>query len=177
MKCGILSSGISSEELSILLLLLSVLGYKGFQDRADCHSFLLFLSFCSFSAIPHSWRVSHIIYFFSVDLGPPPVDHTDHYSSARPISHIPKLSVSYSNQGCTVVQGHFLINAVRTLVGCIQCGGDSFPLDCSCTIRLWISYYTYPFPRGALGGCLRRGAVLSFWDLGCREQDRPQQRF
>ena len=47
-----LSSGVLSEELSILPLLLSVLGYSGFQDHADCYSFLLFLSSCSFSAIP-----------------------------------------------------------------------------------------------------------------------------
>ena len=26
-------------------------------------------------------------------------------------------------------RGHFLINAARTLVGCIQCGGDNFSLD------------------------------------------------
>ena len=78
MKYGILSSDISSEELSILLFLLSVLGYRGFQDHADCHSFLLFLSSCYFSAIPHSWRVSHIIYFFPADLGPSPVDRASH---------------------------------------------------------------------------------------------------
>ena len=79
MKVWNLSSGVSSEELSILLLLLSVLGYRGFQDHADCHSFPLFLSSCSFSAIPHSWRVSHIIYFFPVDLDPPHVGHAGHY--------------------------------------------------------------------------------------------------
>ena len=74
-------------------------------------------------------------------------------------------------------RGHFLINVARTLVGCIQYGGDSFSLDCSCTIRLWVSYCTYPFPGGALGGCLCWCAVLSPWDLGCREQDHPRQRF
>ena len=97
-----LSPGLSSKELSILLLLLLVLGYSGFQDHANCYSFLLFLSSCSFSAISHSWRVSHIIYFFPVDLGPPPIDHTGHYSSARPISHLPKPFLSCGNQGRTV---------------------------------------------------------------------------
>ena len=74
-------------------------------------------------------------------------------------------------------RGHFLINAAKTLVGCIQCRGDSFSLDCSCTIRLWVSYCTYPSHGGALGGCLCWRAVLSSWHLGCREQDRPRQRF
>ena len=74
-------------------------------------------------------------------------------------------------------RGHFLINAARTLVGCIQCGGDSFSLNCSYTIRPWVSYCTCPSPRGALGGCLCRHAVLSSWDLGCQEQDHPRQRF
>ena len=74
-------------------------------------------------------------------------------------------------------RGYFLINAAKTLVGCIQYGGDSFSLDCFCTIRLWVSYCTYPSPGSTLGGCLCRCAVLSPWDLGYREQDRPRQHF
>ena len=66
-------------------------------------------------------------------------------------------------------RGHFLINVAKTLVGCIQCGGDSFFLNCSYTIRPWASYCTCPSPGGALGGCFCWCAVLSSWDLGCRE--------
>ena len=44
-----MSSGVSFEELSILLLLLlSVLGYRGFPGHVDYYRFLLFLSSCSF---------------------------------------------------------------------------------------------------------------------------------
>ena len=102
-----LSPGISSEELSILLLLLSVLGYSGFQDHADYYGFLIFLSSYSFCVILHSWKVSHIIYFFSVDLDPLLVYRAGHHSSARPINHFSKPSVSCGNEGRTV-QGSFL---------------------------------------------------------------------
>ena len=42
-------------------------------------------------------------------------------------------------------RGPFLINAARTLVGCIQCGGDSFSLNFSYTIPSCVSYCTHPF--------------------------------
>ena len=74
-------------------------------------------------------------------------------------------------------RGHFLFNEAKMLVGCIQCGGNSFSLNYSYTIPPWVSYCTCPFSRGALVGCLWRRAVLSFWDLECREQDHPLQRF
>ena len=59
-------------------------------------------------------------------------------------------------------RGHFLINVARTLVGCIQCRGDNFSLDYFCTIRLWVSYCTYPSPGSALGGCLCRCVLWNF---------------
>ena len=77
----------------------------------------------------------------------------------------------------TLFKGHFLINAVRTLVACIQYGGDNFSLNYSYTICSWVSYCTCPSPEGALGGCICQHAVLSSWGLGCREQDCPRQRF
>ena len=82
-----LSSSISSEGLSVLLLS-SVLGRKGFQGHANCYRVLL--SFFSEFLIPHSWRISHIIYPLTIDFGPPSVNHAGHYSSARHISHLPK---------------------------------------------------------------------------------------
>ena len=87
LKYESLSSGISSEGLSVLLLS-SVLGRKGFQGHANCYRVLL--SFFSGFPVPHSWRISHIIYPFTIDLGPPSIDHAGYYSSARPISHLPK---------------------------------------------------------------------------------------
>ena len=51
-----------------------------------------------------SWRVSYIIYPLLVDLDPPFVDHAGRYSSACPICHLPKPSVSCSNQG-SIAQG------------------------------------------------------------------------
>ena len=60
-----MSSGVSSEELSILLFPL-VLGYRGFQDHADCYSFLLFLSSCSFFHDPPFLEcLSHYIHLSS----------------------------------------------------------------------------------------------------------------
>ena len=44
----------------------------------------------------------------------------------------------------------FLINVATTLVGCIQCGGDSFFLNCSHTIPLCVSFCARPFLWGAL---------------------------
>ena len=57
--------------------------------------------------LPLSWRTSYVIYPLSVDPGPLFVDHADHFSSACPISRLPKPSVSCSNQSSTV-QGSFL---------------------------------------------------------------------
>ena len=48
-------------------------------------------------------------------------------------------------------RGPFLINAARTLVGCIQCRGDSFSLNCSHTIPPCVSFCTYPFFWGRFG--------------------------
>ena len=77
-----------------------------FQNHANCCRFLIFLSSSSFLAIPHSWGVFPIIYFFPVDPNPLSVDCAGHYSNARPISHLLKPSVSCGNQGHTV-QGSF----------------------------------------------------------------------
>ena len=85
----------SSEEF-VVLIISSVLGYKGFKDKTNCSRVL------SFSSLPFSWRISHIIYSLPVDLGPPSVDHVGHYSSVYPISYLPKPSVSCSNQDSTV---------------------------------------------------------------------------
>ena len=85
----------SSEELVVLIISL-VLGYKGFKDHTNCSCVL------SFSALPFSWRISHIIYPLPVDLGLPSVDHAGHYSSAYPISHLPRPFVSCNNQDSTV---------------------------------------------------------------------------
>ena len=52
------------------------------------------------------WRTSYIIYPFSVDPDPPFVNHASHFSSACPISCLPKPSVSCNNQSSTV-QGSF----------------------------------------------------------------------
>ena len=52
------------------------------------------------------WRTSYIIYPFSVDHGPPFVNHASHFSSACPISRLPKPFVSCNNQSSTV-QGSF----------------------------------------------------------------------
>ena len=48
------------------------------------------------------WRVSHIIYLPSDDLGPPFVDRPVHHLSAYPIRHLPELLVSCGGQGNTV---------------------------------------------------------------------------
>ena len=42
-------------------------------------------------------------------------------------------------------RGPFIINAARTLVGCIKCKGDSFSLNCSYIIPPCASYCTRPF--------------------------------
>ena len=178
LKYEILSSGVSSEELSILLLP-SVLGYRGLHRfPRPCKllrspPFSLLLSF--------SWSLllggSLTLYtsFQSI--------LTLHLLIIQVITRVLILSATFPNllwvaaTKAALFRGHFLINVARTLVGCIQCEGDSFSLDCSCTIRPWVSYCTCPSPRGALGGCLCRRVVLSSWDLGCREQDHPRQRF
>ena len=67
-------------------------------------------------------------------------------------------------------KGHFLINAARTLVGCIQCGGDNFSLDCSYTIHSWVFYYTCPSPE-ALWEAAFAGVLFSpfgIWDAESR---------
>ena len=48
-------------------------------------------------------------------------------------------------------KGPILINAARMLVGCVQCGGDSFSLNCSYTILPCVSYCTCPFFWGRSG--------------------------
>ena len=48
------------------------------------------------------WRTSYIIYPFSVDPGPPFVNHASHFSSACPISRLPKPFVSCKHQSSTV---------------------------------------------------------------------------
>ena len=58
-------------------------------------------------------------------------------------------------------KGPFLINAARTLVGHIQCGGDSFSLNCSYTIPPCASYCTRPF-FGERSGRLPLMACRSF---------------
>ena len=55
-------------------------------------------------SIPLSLGVSYIIYLPLNDLGPLLVDHPSHHSSAYPIGHLHRLSVSWSNQG-SIVQG------------------------------------------------------------------------
>ena len=96
LKYEILSSGISSEELSVLILS-SVLGYKGFQDHANCYCILSF-----YFLIPFIGGFLTLYTPLPVDLGPPFVNHASHYSSACPISHLPKPSVHCSNQDNTV---------------------------------------------------------------------------
>ena len=58
-------------------------------------------------------------------------------------------------------RGSFLINAARTLVGRIQCGGDNFSLNCSYTIPPCVSYCTCPF-FGERSGRLPLMACRSF---------------
>ena len=58
-------------------------------------------------------------------------------------------------------RGPFLINAARTLVGRIQCGGDSFSLNYPYTIPPYASYYTRPF-FGERSGRLPLRACRSF---------------
>ena len=58
-------------------------------------------------------------------------------------------------------RGPFLINAARTLVGRIQCGGDSFSLNWSYTIPPCVSYCTRPF-FGERSGRLPLMAYRSF---------------
>ena len=89
----------SSEEF-VVLIISSVLGYKGFKDKTNCSRVL------SFSSLPFSWRISHIIYPLPIDLGLLSVDHAGHYSSACLIGHLPKPSVRCSNQD-SIVQGSF----------------------------------------------------------------------
>ena len=127
-----------------------------FQDHANCYHFLLFLCSSPSLAILHSW----ITYFFPVDLDPLSVECAGHYSRARPISHLPKPSVSCDNQGHTV-QGSFIINAARTLVGRIKCGSDNFSLNCSYTILPCVSYCTRLF-FGERSGRLPLMACRSF---------------
>ena len=74
-----------------------MLGNKGFEDDTNCYHILSFQIF-----VPFFWWISHIIYPLPVDLGPPFVDHADYFSSACPISRIPKPSISCSNQSSTV---------------------------------------------------------------------------
>ena len=49
-------------------------------------------------------RISYIIKLLSTNLSPPFVDHVDHYSSAYPIRHLPKSSVSCGNQDSIVLE-------------------------------------------------------------------------
>ena len=77
---------LSSDELVVLLPSL-VLRSKGFPKKKRS---------------PPSWKASYIIYSLLGDLGPPFVDHVGHFSSACPISHFPKPSVSCSNQSSIV---------------------------------------------------------------------------
>ena len=59
-------------------------------------------------------------------------------------------------------RGHFLINATRMLVVGIQCGGDSFSLNCSYTMLPWLSYSTCPFSWDTLGSCHWWWVVLPY---------------
>ena len=81
----------SSEEL-VVLLISSMLGNKGFEDDTNYYHILSFQIF-----VPFLWWISHIIYPLPVDLGPPFVDHVGYFSSAYPISRLPKTSVSCSD--------------------------------------------------------------------------------
>ena len=80
----------SSEEL-VVLIISSVLGYKGFSRSCKLPP----------SSLSLSWKVFYIIYPHLDDLGPPFVDHAGRYSSACPICRLPKPSVSCSNQDST----------------------------------------------------------------------------
>ena len=54
------------------------------------------------SRSPYPGRISHIIYAYFADLGPPFVDYASHYLSACPIRRPPQFSVSCGNQDSTV---------------------------------------------------------------------------
>jgi len=54
-------------------------------------------------------------------------------------------------------RGPFLINAARTLVGHVQCGGDIFSLNCSYIIPPCVSYCTRPF----FGECSGRLTLMA----------------
>ena len=139
-----LSSSVLSEELSILLLLLSVLGYGGFQDHADWHCFLPFLSSYSFCAILHLEGSLTLYTSFQSIL-------TLHLFIVQVITRVLIPSVTFSNPlwvaaiKAALFKGPLLINAARTLVGCIQCGGDSSSLNCSHTIPPCVSFCARPF--------------------------------
>ena len=65
-------------------------------------------------------------------------------------------------------KGHFLINAARTLVGRIKCGGDSFSLNCSYTIPPMCVLLYSSFLRGMLWEAAFDGVLFfpsGFWNV------------
>ena len=86
----------SSKEL-VVLLISSVLGNKGFEDDTNCYRILPFQIFPTLF-----WWIPHIIYPLPVDLDLLFVEHAGYFSSACPISRLPKPSVSCSNQSSTI---------------------------------------------------------------------------
>ena len=131
LKYGSLSSGISTEGLSVLLLS-SVLGRKGLQGRASCPRVLLSFFSCSFSIPILGGSLSLYISFQSI--------LAFHLLIMQVITRVFVPSATFPNPlwvaatKTALFRGHFLINVAKTLVGCIQCGCDSFSLNCSYTI-------------------------------------------
>ena len=151
-----------------------MLGSKGFQDHANFSRILL--SSPSWFSIPILGGSLILYISFQSIL-------TLYLLIMQVITWVLVPSATFPNPlwaattKTALFRGHFLFNEAKMLVGCIQCGGNSFSLNYSYTIPPWVSYCTCPFFGGTLGGYLWRRAVFSFWDLGCREQDRPRQSF
>ena len=61
-----------------------------------------------------------------------------------------------------LLRGHFLINAARSLVVSIWCGGDSFSWNCFSTMLLWLSHCVSPFFLGCPGRLSLTACCFSF---------------
>ena len=89
-------SSAKSEKSSLKYILLKL----DYNFSSLCYS--AFSIFQIKKNLPSPWRISHVIWHPLADLSPPFVDYASYYSSACPVRHPPKSSVSCDNQNSTV---------------------------------------------------------------------------